>query len=149
MDKIKRVLEHQIAQHHRDKQLREYRDHQLQRLCDLIESWITPLTTVRWHQMGADRLLHLALKPDDTLVLRFAPQWQKNQRHVHITLSIFNAAQPRQRTLFRLAWHSKKQHWVIRSLKRKNHRFPALFYRRTFSKALFETCLIDFLHPEP
>ncbi|HHN8583683.1 TPA: hypothetical protein ACRR2I_004217 [Providencia rettgeri] len=149
MDKIKRVLEHQIAQHHRDRQLREYRDHQFQKLCDLVESWIAPLTTVRWHQMGADRLLHLALQPDDTLVLRFAPQWQKKHRHVCIALSIFNTAQPRQRTLFVLVWYPKTSQWHIRSFKRKNHRLPALFYRRTFRKSLFETCLIDFLHPEP
>lgn len=149
MDKIKRVLEHQIAQHHRDKQFREYRDHQLQQLCNLIDNWCAPLTSVRWHQLGADRLLHLTLQSDDTLVLRFAPQWQKNPRQVHITLSMFNAAEPRQRTLFRLAWHPKKQRWAIRSLKRKKHLLPALFYRRTFRKALFENCLIDFLHSEP
>lgn len=146
MDKIKRVLEHQEFQRNQEIQARQYREQQLHQLCDLVEGWVAPLSALKWHRNGPDRLLHLTLLQEDTLVLRFAPQWHKNPYHVHIAISIFDTTQPRQRALFLLAWCSKKQQWRILSLRRKNHRFPLLLYRRTFRKVLFETCLIDFLH---
>ena len=149
MEKIKRHLAQAEANLRQNKTRQAEHEEKTAALCDDILTWLlaVPPSVKQWELSGQERLLHLHLLGDDSVILRVTPQWHKNPNALHITLQLFEATRSKVRTVFELTWQPKSASWQITRFKRYNHWFRTYFYRRKFNQKILEHALLDFFTP--